>query len=59
MRGSAVIVLLVLLAGFVGWWFSRSERCLAREPHGYWAFAGPEIDPQSYCFRMDSLMIPL
>ena len=58
-RALAIIVLVVALLAFVGWWFGRSERCLAREPKGYWGFVGPEIDPRSHCERLDSPMFAL
>ena len=48
------MVVLAVLAMAAGWWFTRSERCLAREPRGHWYFAGPEIDLRSECKWQDS-----
>ena len=53
-RPLLVIALAVAFAAFVVWWFGRSERCLAREPNGLWAFTGPEIDLRSKCIRQSS-----
>ena len=61
MSEKAILVMLgiALVIMAVAWWFTRSERCLEREPKGHWYFAGPEIDLRSECKWQDSLTMPL